>query len=69
MTQTFSVAGMNCQSCVKHVTHELGALPGVESVRVDLGTPSVVHVDADRTLSQAEITEALAEAGDYTLVP
>ena len=36
MSQTFSVSGLNCQSCVNHVTGALSALPGVDVVRVDL---------------------------------
>ena len=68
MTQTFSVAGLNCQSCVKHVTGALTALSGVQAVRVDLGTPSTVHVEADRILPADEVGAALAEEGDYTLV-
>jgi copper chaperone CopZ len=70
MTQTFTVAGLNCQGCVKHVTEALGALPGVQSVQVELGTKaaSTVHVEAGRSLSDVEVTEALADEGDYTLV-
>lgn len=69
-TQTFAVTGLSCQSCVKHVTEALTALPGVSAVRVDLGAdgPSTVHVEADRVLSEAEVAEALAEEGDYALV-
>lgn len=33
---TLSVAGMTCQNCVKHVTHALEGVPGVEQVAVDL---------------------------------
>ena len=69
-TQTFAVTGLSCQSCVKHVTEALTALPGVTAVRVDLGadSPSAVHVDADRALGAAEVAAALAEEGDYELV-
>lgn len=46
---TLSVSGMTCQNCVKHVTHALEAVPGVQGVAVDLasgtakveGTPDV----------------------------
>lgn len=70
MSQTFSVTGLNCQSCVNHVTGALSALAGVESVRVDLapkGT-STVHVDASQPLSDDEVQAALAEEGNYSLV-
>lgn len=70
MTQTFTVAGLNCQGCVKHVTEALSALPEVQSVRVDLGSreSSAVHLEANRQLSDAEVAEALADEGDYTLI-
>jgi copper chaperone CopZ len=70
MTQTFSVTGLNCQSCVNHVTSALSALAGVETVSVDLdpkGT-SAVHVEASRLLTDDEVQEALAEEGDYSLL-
>jgi copper chaperone len=70
MTQTFSVTGLNCQSCVNHVTSALSALAGVESVSVDLdpkGT-STVHVEASQPLTDDEVQAALAEEGNYTLV-
>jgi Cu+-exporting ATPase len=68
MSQTFTVAGLSCPSCVKHVTGALSALPDVTAVTVELGTPSSVHVDAGRTLSDDEVAAALAEEGDYALV-
>lgn len=70
MSQTFSVTGLSCQSCVKHVTGALTELPGVSSVQVDLqpqGT-SAVHVEASRTLGDDEVAAALAEEGNYSLV-
>ena len=70
MPQTFSVSGLNCQSCVNHVTGALSALPGVDFVRVDLmaGGSSTVHIEASRPLDEDEVQSALAEEGDYTLV-
>lgn len=35
---TLSVTGMTCQNCVKHVTHALQGVPGVERVTVDLAS-------------------------------
>lgn len=70
MSQTFSVTGLSCQSCVKHVTGALAALPDVRTVRVELGSdgPSTVYVDAARPLGDDEVQAALAEEGDYSLV-
>lgn len=70
MNQTFSVTGLNCESCVNHVTSALSALAGVDSVTVDLepkGT-STVHVEAAQPLSDEVVQEALAEEGNYSLV-
>ena len=70
MSQTFSVTGLSCQSCVNHVTEALNALPGVEGVRIDLDPKgaSAVHVEASRSLSDDEVQAALEEEGGYSLV-
>lgn len=70
MTQTFSVTGLNCQSCVNHVTSALSELAGVQSVSVELepkGT-STVRVEASQPLSDDEVQEALSEEGSYLLL-
>ncbi len=70
MDQVFSVTGLNCQSCVKHVTEAFGALDGVRSVAVDLepqGT-STVRVEADEPLDDDRVQASLAGHGDYRLV-
>ncbi len=68
-TQSFQVDGLTCGHCAGHVTTELTAVAGVSEVRVDLvaGGRSTVHVEADHELTDAEITAALDEAGNYTL--
>ena len=67
--QTFSVTGMTCDHCVHAVRTELGALPGVTGVEVDLqaGGASTVRVHAARPLTDDQVAEALDEAGDYAL--
>lgn len=70
MSQTFSVTGLSCQSCVKHVTEALSSLTGVHSVSVDLepkGT-SVVRVESAEPLGEDEVQAALSEEGNYLLV-
>lgn len=70
MNQTFSVTGLSCQSCVKHVTNALSALDGVRAVSVDLEPKgaSRVHVEAAGELSADQVQAALAEEGNYVLV-
>lgn len=69
-TTTFSVDGMTCGNCVKHVTEELTALPGVTDVQVDLvtGGSSPVTVVSDGPLTDAAIAAAVDEAG-YAVTP
>ena len=68
-TQSFQVTGMTCGHCAGHVTAELKSVAGVSDVTVDLvaGGPSTVHVDADHELTDAAVTAALDEAGNYAL--
>jgi len=69
-TQTFPVTGLTCGHCVSAVTSEVGALPGVKDVQVDLvadGT-STLSVTSDEALSDADVAAALDEAGEYRLV-
>lgn len=64
-TKTYSVDGMTCAHCVAAVTEELGALPGVSEVRVDLvaGGNSTVHVVSETELDPSAVAEAVDEAG------
>jgi Cu2+-exporting ATPase len=62
MSQTINVTGMTCQNCVRHVREALEALPGVRSAEVDLGSGRV-ELEAERVLSEQELTAALDEAG------
>lgn len=68
-TTEYAVEGLTCAHCVGAVIEEVGALPGVAAVRVDLvaGGTSTLHVDAERELGRDELAGALDEAGDYRL--
>ena len=70
MSQTFSVTGLSCQSCVKHVTSALSDLDGVQSVSIDLHPQgaSAVHVEAAQPLTDDEVQAAIAEEGNYSLL-
>lgn len=67
---TFSVDGMTCGNCVRHVTEELTALPGVTDVQVELvaGGSSPVTVTSDAPLADDAIAAAVDEAG-YAVTP
>ncbi len=63
----YTIAGMTCSHCVKAVTEEVSALPGVTDVQVDLDS-GALKVTSQGPVDVDRIVEALAEAGDYTLV-
>jgi copper chaperone CopZ len=65
MTQRiFQVVGMTCGHCVNAVSSEVGAVPGVEQVQVDLSSGQVSVSGAGFTDEQ--IAAAVDEAG-YSL--
>ena len=61
---TYVVPGMHCEHCEKSVTEEVSAVPGVDSVVVDLKTKrvEVSGVDLDDFAIRAAIEEAGYEA-------
>jgi copper chaperone len=60
-TTTYSVPGVSCEHCRVAITGEVGPLPGVDSVAVDLGAKAVI-VSGDG-FSDAAVREAIDEAG------
>lgn len=62
VTSTYTVTGMTCEHCVRAVTGELSALPGVDAVRVDLGTGGVTVTSA-APLTDEQVRAAVDEAG------
>ncbi len=60
-TATYQVSGMSCQHCVNAITEEVGQVPGVSGVAVDLASGTVT-VTAD-TVDDAAIRAAVDEAG------
>ncbi|WP_078898204.1 heavy-metal-associated domain-containing protein [Streptomyces sp. CNQ-509] len=62
-----TVLGMACSHCAAIVGEEIGRVPGVTDVRVDIAAETVV-VRADRPVPRAHIDAAVEEAG-YTPAP
>ena len=60
-TVLYSLPGMSCGHCEDAVTKEISALPGVESVVVDLGSKRVEVSGSE--LDDAAIRVAIEEAG------
>jgi len=66
MVATYRVQGMTCDHCGRAVTQEIGALPTVSAVAIDLAGGEVM-VTSDAPLAVADVAAAVDEAG-YTLV-
>ena len=65
-TPVGTVEGLTCQHCVSAVTEEVGAIPGVRKVRLDLHTARL-ELQADRAIEPTELHRAVADAG-YGLI-
>ena len=61
-TRSIAVTGMTCEHCVRAVRAEIGRLPGVTGVDVDLAA-GTVHVSGDPLPGDAPLREAVEEAG------
>jgi copper ion binding protein len=59
---TYNVLGMTCDHCVRAVSTEVGALPGVSKVDVHLATEAVT-VTSERPLDPEVVRTAVDEAG------
>lgn len=66
-TTTYTVTGMTCGNCVNHVTEEVSEIPGVTAVNVELEGGSM-SVTSEVEVPFEAIKEAVAEAGEYTVV-
>lgn len=60
-TITYSVPGMSCGHCRAAISAEVSAVPGVETVEVDLDTKLVAISGED--LDDAALVAAIDEAG------
>jgi copper chaperone CopZ len=68
MESSYVVSGMTCGHCVGHVTEEMKALDGVTDVRLVL-EGGAMTVTSAAPLDFEAVQAAVAEAGDYTVVP
>lgn len=60
-TKTYTIAGMSCGGCVKSLTRVLSSVPGIEPLKIDVGTAQL-KVDEARVSSQT-VRDAVARAG------
>jgi copper ion binding protein len=66
ISEKYQVKGMTCEHCVQAVSAEVGALPGVSAVAVDLAAGEVTLTSAE-PLDLQQVRAAVDEAG-YELV-
>ncbi|WP_295010415.1 cation transporter [uncultured Microbacterium sp.] len=59
---TLTIEGMTCGHCVSSVHDAVSALPGVRSVRVDLGA-GTAEVEHHGTFDVTAASAAIADAG------
>ncbi|KUI47141.1 cation-transporting ATPase [Mycobacterium sp. GA-1199] len=61
-TTTVTVTGMTCEHCAASVREELGEVPGVKSVDVDVASGAVT-IDSVSPVDAGAIRTAVEEAG------
>jgi copper chaperone len=61
-TITVTVAGMTCGHCASSVREEVGAIPGVRAVDVDVASGKVT-IDSEQQVEADAIKSAVEEAG------
>ncbi len=61
-TSTYTVTGMTCEHCVGAVREEVGRIPGVTDVVVDLPTGRVT-VTSENPLATEDVRARVDEAG------
>ncbi len=67
MITNYLVTGMTCGHCVRAVTEELEALPGVSQVQ--LNQAGELRLTTETEPDFALVAAAVAEAGDYQVTP
>ena len=60
--KSIKIKGMSCQHCVMAVTRALGALEGIQNVKVDLKT-GVATYEEVKTVDESLIIAAIKKAG------
>ncbi|ATO67777.2 copper chaperone [Mycobacterium avium subsp. hominissuis] len=61
-TVTVTVTGMTCGHCASSVREEVGNIPDVRAVGVDLASGEVI-IESDGPIDAAAIKDAVVEAG------
>jgi copper chaperone len=62
-TSTYTVLGMTCEHCVRSVGEEVGAIPGVSDLTIDLTSGALTVTTGAEPVTDAAVRDAVAEAG------
>ena len=63
MQVEIAIEGMTCESCVNAITHELGRLEGVRTVKVDLEAEKAVVTFTEDAVALADIEQTIETIG------
>jgi copper chaperone CopZ len=63
METIYTVSGLSCENCVKHVLEEVREIPGVVQAELDLS--GQLTLVTELPLDVALVQEATSEAGNY----
>jgi copper chaperone CopZ len=66
---TMTVTGMSCPNCANNITHELKALPGVDDVRIDMGSGAVIALSNSELPPAFQMEQAIRDAGFTPVEP
>ena len=58
--KTFTISGMSCGGCVNSLTRVLKTVPGIEPLKIEVGT---AHLRLDDRATVQAVREAVARAG------
>lgn len=61
-TRSFTVTGMSCEHCARAVQAEVGKLPGVTDIDVDVAA-GTVRISGEPLPGDAAVRDAIQEAG------
>ncbi|MCL1838208.1 MAG: heavy-metal-associated domain-containing protein [Propionibacteriaceae bacterium] len=62
MITNYTISGITCQHCVRAITAEVAAIPGVERVELEVSGQLTLH--SQTPIPPAELEAAIAEAGE-----
>jgi len=58
--KTFTIQGMSCGGCVNSLTRVLKSVPGIEPIKVEVGS---AHLRLDERVTSQTVKDAVERAG------